>query len=267
VIAPSSSTYVAAQLAVQVTRTISAVTPVYKPVLEYLKAAYESLASQELPAGWTWQWVVQEDGQTGDVAAMLPDDPRISSGAVRRSGESVTRTMCLSRAKGELIKVLDADDILTPGTLAREIAVLSANQHVGWTTCRVLDLLPDGSTQGFEFDPAEGLITRGAVLEHWRAHDYRAPVHPATLCMRRDLVFALGGWMALPGSGDTALLMAANAASDGYFIGTPGLLYRKWPGQLTSQPAHNDPAERKARMNIIDHRATELRRLWDSRGS
>ena len=121
--------------------------------------------------------------------------------------------------------------------------------------CRVLDLLPDGSTEGFDFDPPEGPIERGSVLEHWRSHDYRASVHPVTLCMRTELVLALGGWMALPASGDTALLMAANAISDGYFIATAGLLYRKWPGQQTSQAAHSDPAERQARMSIIDHRA------------
>jgi hypothetical protein len=104
----------------------------------------------------------------------------------RRGGEPVTRTMCLSRASGELIKVLDADDMLTPGVLAREIAVMTANPGIGWTTCRVLDLLPEGSTEGFGFDPPEGPSARGSVLEHWRSHDYRAPVHP---CIRSPCAF------------------------------------------------------------------------------
>ena len=84
---------------------------------------------------------------------MLPDDPRISAGSGRRSGEAVTRTLCLSRATGELIKVLDADDQLMPGALARDIDVLSKHADIGWTTYRVLDLLPDGSTAGFDADP------------------------------------------------------------------------------------------------------------------
>jgi glycosyltransferase involved in cell wall biosynthesis len=54
------------------TRTISVVMAAYKPVADYLKAAYESVASQELPAGWQWQWVVQDDGQTGEVAQCCP---------------------------------------------------------------------------------------------------------------------------------------------------------------------------------------------------
>ncbi len=59
---------------------VSVVTAAYQPVSDYLTAAYESVRAQMLPAGWQWQWVVQEDGQTGDVARMLPNDDRISPG-------------------------------------------------------------------------------------------------------------------------------------------------------------------------------------------
>ncbi len=244
------------------TRVISVVTPVFKPVRQHLHDAYESLLRQVIPSGWKWQWVVQEDGQSGEVAQMLPDDGRISAGSGRHTGEPTTRTLCLSRATGELIKVLDADDQLTPGTLDREIHVLTTHPQIGWTTTRVLDLLPDGSTVDFEDDPAEGLIECGDVLRFWRAHNYRAQVHPATLCIRRDLALALGGWMALPASGDTGLLLAANAISPGWFIAETGLLYRKWPGQMTNQAAHTDEVERSARMAIIDARAQALASLW-----
>lgn len=246
------------------TGIVSVLTPVYQPVAEHLAAAYDSLRHQVMPAGWQWQWVVQEDGQSGDVARMLPGDPRISPGSGRRSGEAATRNLCLARATGELVKVLDADDQLTPGTLARDISVLSAQPEVGWTTSRVLDLLPGGSTAGFDLDPDEGRIGQGQVLRHWRSHGYRAPVHPATLCIRRDLLLAMGGWMALPASGDTGLLLALNAVSPGYFISEAGLLYRKWPGQMTSQTAHTDKAEWSARMAIIESRAEALAALWSA---
>jgi len=248
-----------------VNQVVSVVTAAYQPVPDYLMAAYESLRAQVLPAGWQWQWVVQEDGQTGEVARMLPDDDRISPGTGRRSGEAATRTLCMSRATGELIKVLDSDDQLTPGTLAREIAVLTKHPAIGWTTTRALDLLPDGSTVGFDADPPQGQIEVGQVLAHWRSHNYRAQVHPVTLCMRRELVLALGGWMALPASGDTGLLLAANAISPGYFISEVGLLYRKWPGQMTSQAAHIDKVEWPARMAIIEARAKALTALWYAR--
>lgn len=246
------------------THRVSIVTPAYRPVARYLLEAYESLCNQELPPDWEWQWVIQEDGQTGEVAAMLPDDLRISVGANRRSGEPTARNMCLSRATGELIKVLDSDDQLTRGALKREIDILSQYPEIGWSTSRALDLHEDGSTTGFEHNPPEGPIHPGEVLRHWRSHSFRASVHPASLCVRRDLLVALGGWMALPASGDTGLLLALNTVSNGYFIAEVGLLYRKWPGQMTSQPSHSDPIEWSARMRIIGERADALGALWES---
>ncbi|MBG6100751.1 glycosyltransferase involved in cell wall biosynthesis [Micromonospora vinacea] len=240
------------------TQVVSVITPVHPPSIEYLPGAYESLAKQEMPDGWDWELLVQEDGQTGALVDALPDDPRISLGTGRPGGPGVARTLALSRVSGQLIKVLDADDQLTPGVLARDIAAFTAHPQIGWTTSRVLDLLPDGSTAGWDKDPAGGVIDRGAVLTFWKANDYRASVHPATLCLRRDLVFALGGWMALPASEDTGLLLAANAVMPGYFTGEYGLLYRKWPGQVTSQAAHREPAEYLARMRIIEARANAL---------
>jgi glycosyltransferase involved in cell wall biosynthesis len=246
------------------TQLVSVITPVHAPSIEHLADTYGSLAKQEMPTGWDWQWLVQEDGQSGVLVDALPDDPRISLGTGRPGGPGVARTLALSRVSGQLIKVLDADDQLTPGALARDIAAFEAHPQIGWTTSRVLDLLPDGSTAGWDKDPAGGVVDRGAVLSFWQANDYRASVHPATLCLRRDLVFALGGWMALPASEDTGLLLAASAVSDGYFTREYGLLYRKWPGQVTSQAAHREPAEYQARMSIIEARANALASMLPS---
>ena len=241
---------------------ITIVTPSYRPDREHLLAAYGSILRQEMPAGWAWRWAIQVDGgPAAAVTDILPADPRVSVGGGRRSGECSTRNLALARSGGELIKVLDADDMLTPGTLARDITVLTAEPDVGWATSRVLDLLPDGSTVGFDQDPPAGRLGRGSVLAHWRAHNFRASVHPATLAIRRELVMALGGWMALPGSGDTGLLLAANAITPGWFSAETGLLYRKHPAQMTSQPGHTDPTEHAARMSIIGERADALASL------
>ncbi|MET8627743.1 glycosyltransferase [Kitasatospora sp. NPDC004669] len=239
------------------TQIISVITAVHGPSASYLPDAYKSLVAQQLPEGWDWQWVIQEDGETGDVAPYVPDDIRVSFGQGRHGRAGVARTMALSRAVGEFVKVLDADDMLTAGVLARDLAALR-RPGICWTTSRVLDLLPDGSTVGFDQDPPEGPIARGAVLEHWKAHDFRAQVHPATLCARRDLVLALGGWMALPASEDTGLLMALDATSRGWFSAETGLLYRKWPGQSTASTAHIHEGERSARMAVIEARARVL---------
>ncbi|WP_371791261.1 glycosyltransferase family 2 protein [Streptomyces sp. NBC_01471] len=239
-------------------RRIIIVTAVHAPSAPFLAEAYTSLCAQELPGGWDWHWVIQEDGMSSDVAPQVPADERVTFRQGRAGGPGVARTMALAHADGAYVKVLDADDQLPPGALARDLAALEENPDIGWATSRALDLLPDGSTVGFEGDPANGPIERGAVLAHWKANSYRAQVHPATLFVRRDLLLALGGWMALPASEDTGLLLAMNAVSRGWFSSEVGLRYRKWPGQATSQTAHTDTAERDTRMAVVEARARAL---------
>src|SRR4051812_239659 len=111
---------------------ISIVTPAHAPSVPFLREAYASLVEQEMPSEWDWQWVVQEDGQTGAVADALPDDPRVSIGTGRKAGAATTRNMALSRATGSLVKVLDADDRLTPGALARDITTFAEHDNVTW---------------------------------------------------------------------------------------------------------------------------------------
>ncbi|MFI7272644.1 glycosyltransferase family 2 protein [Streptomyces sp. NPDC049879] len=242
-------------------QVVTVMTAVHAPSAPFLVEAYESLRAQELPAGWEWQWVIQEDGATDLVTQAVPDDPRVSFGQGRPGGPGVARTMGLARAEGAYLKVLDSDDILAPGALARDLAVLTARPDIGWTTSRALDLLPDGTTLGFDQDPDEGPIERGAVFQHWRANDYRPQVIPGSMCARTELVLALGGWMALPASEDTGLLLALNTVCAGWFIREAGLYYRKWPGQVTSQAAHRDTAERAARAAIAEARVNALEGL------
>lgn len=241
---------------------ISIITPTYQHEPEYLLAAFESLKDQELPDGWEWEWVVQQDGK-GETSAILPPDSRIKIQVNRHAGVAITRNLALARTVGVLVKNLDQDDVLTPGSLARDISAFVENPAIQWTTSRALDLLPDGSTAGFDGDPEPGRLEPGMVVEQWRAHNFRLPVHPTTICIRRQLAVALGGWMAIPGSDDTGLLIAASVVDPGYFIGEVGLLYRKWPGQESASAAHADPTERNARMSLISERADALRELLD----
>ncbi|SMQ17464.1 Glycosyl transferase family 2 [Streptomyces sp. Ag82_O1-12] len=246
-------------------RRIVVVTAVHGPHARFLPEAYASLCAQRLPEGWEWHWVVQEDGESEDVGPYVPRDARVTFRQGRAGGPGVARTMALAHGGGAYVKVLDADDQLAPGALARDLAVLEGDPDLGWATSRVLDLLPDGSTVGFPGDPDQGPIERGAVLAHWKANGFLAQVHPASLFVRRELLLALGGWMALPASEDTGLLLALNAVSRGWFSGEVGLLYRKWEGQVTGQAAHVDRAEREVRMAVVEARARALSRLrWST---
>ncbi|MFF8730878.1 glycosyltransferase family 2 protein [Streptomyces sp. NPDC015171] len=247
---------------------VSVVTPVHGDAARFLPDAYASLLAQDLPDGWSWEWCVQEDGGGVRAGSYLPaDDPRIRIGASRAGGPHVARTMAFARSTGGCVKTLDSDDRLAPGALARDVAVLAEHPSVGWTTSRVVDLLEDGSTVSFELsDPPPGPLARGSAFRFWSEH-HRPQVHPATLCVRRSLLALLGGWMALPASGDTGLLLGLDALADGWFIGDTGLLYRKHGGQITAHPDHRTGAEWEARMSLIREHAAALRDWADGRES
>ena len=115
-----------------------------------------------------------------------------------------------------------------------------------------------GPYASFETDHAPGIIDVGAVFDHWMTHDFRVGVHPATLFASFDAVAAVGGWMALPGSEDTALLLSLNATHPGYLVDDVGLIYRKWDKQLTAQPNHRDGALRSLRCEAIRRRVELL---------
>jgi hypothetical protein len=65
---------------------------------------------------------------------------------------------------------------------------------------------------------------------------------------------AAGGWMGVPGSDDTGMLIAVSMAATGWFEPEVGLLYRKWPGQVTAGAEHFEATEWNLRMQLIEER-------------
>lgn len=221
--------------------TISIVTAVFDGGHRYLPDAFRSIASQTLPSGWTWEWIVQEDGRSGRPASMLPADHRVRYATGPRGGAGVARTLALARATGDIVRALDADDLLTDGALARDIRTLTSQPEAGWCVSACLDLLPDGSLLSGPYDPPAGPLDGAWLREQYEAD--RFPVVGTHLAARTDLVRALGGWPALPALEALALALACSAVASGHMIAEPGGLYRKHVGQTTAQPGYAHEAE------------------------
>ncbi|MFM7463983.1 MAG: glycosyltransferase family 2 protein [Cyanobium sp.] len=240
---------------------VSVITPVLPAHSAWLTDTWHSLRHQESAAEhpWEWEWLVQLDGPE-PLHEPLPDDSRIRQRANPVAfGPALSRTLALARARGALVKVLDADDQLTSGQLARELAVFRSHPEVGWLTSAALDLLPDGRCVAPGPEMPEGPIPIGSVAGWWHQNGRRLPVHPASLCVRIELLRALGGWMALPASEDTGLLLALNAVAHGWHLGQPGLLYRMWSSQLTASPLlESRQGHRQDAFTIAEQRADAL---------
>jgi hypothetical protein len=220
---------------------ISVITPVFDGGDAFLLDAYESVRGQNLPAGWTWEWIVQEDGRTGRPGSVLPEDQRVRFATGTRGGAGVARTLGLARARGQLVRALDADDLLTDGALARDIAVLQEAPDVAWCVSAALDLLPDGSLTPGPYDPPAGPLSYRQLREQYEMD--RFPVVGTHLTARTSLIRAVGGWPALPALEALALLLVCAAVAPGVMLADPGGIYRKHQAQTTAQPRYRDEAE------------------------
>lgn len=236
---------------------VSVVTAVREADIGFLSEGMNSLVQQRLPSGWSWEWQIQIDGN-GELPTEITADGRVKVGRNTHGGPAVARNLALARSVGSLVRTLDADDLLLPEALAQDIDILGRLPEIGWTVAPAIDLEPDGTLCSCSHDnPAPGRVPRGGLLQAWRDSGWATlPVVPSTLCIRRSLVVVLGGWMALPTSEDTGLLLAANATSEGWVHARPGNIYRKHHRQLTSTPDHRDPLKARVRHRLIAERAT-----------
>ncbi|MFE7721622.1 glycosyltransferase [Nocardia rhizosphaerihabitans] len=222
---------------------IAVLTAVHAGYARYLPAAWRSLCAQ---THTDWTWFVQVDGPrspeviTALIGCGATDDPRLRlafNGT--REGTAVTRNVALGRIPTALIQNLDADDELEPSALTELSTALTTEPTAGFAVGPARDLLTSGELRPFPLPIAPGLLPRGALLDAWitTPDTYRLPVHPAGVMWRRDLLLAAGGWAALRGMEDTALLMSASALTPGVLINSPTLRYRKHHLQQSIRPS------------------------------
>ncbi|WP_326701871.1 glycosyltransferase (plasmid) [Streptomyces sp. NBC_01754] len=244
----------------------SLVTAVYDGGQTYLREAYESVRRQrtKLPAGWELEWVIQEDGTSGVPAKTLPHDQWITTGMARRGGAGVARTTALSRAHGELVRTLDADDLLTDGAIARDIETMAAHPSIGWCISAGIDLLPDGSTRPGPYDPPNGPLSYQDLLAAYDRDLF--PVLGTHITVRTPLLLALGGWSALPAWETVAIVLRCAAVSTGHMISQPGGFYRKHPQQTTADPTYAEAVGVSGLRTTVRAQAEALRLTgwrWD----
>lgn len=240
---------------------ISVITPFHGERVHYALEAGSSIAAQELPVGWSLEWVVQSDG---------PSDPcvksEIDSFAFAQSywhpfsvGPAAARNIALTHARGEYIHTLDSDDVLLPGALAVAVNAITTDNRIQWVVGQADDLLPNGDRQPHPSLLPTGFVSRGSISPYLDGDD-ELPVQTAGLTARTDVVRALGGWAAHPIAEDTLLFVALSEICDGWFTPEVTWLYRQHTGQITRTSGRGEPswnsriAERQ--------RIAALRNLW-----
>jgi glycosyltransferase involved in cell wall biosynthesis len=207
-------------------RRISIITAAYAPLAQYFTETIDSVLSQQLPSQWELEWLVQEDGadpRLADVVTGLPGVSYSANGA--QAGIAMTRNLALTRATGDLVQVLDHDDILLPGALARLIPRFD-DPSIHWVVGQADDLMPDGTRKPYQSALPFGVIEAGAVNTWAIEHGGNWPIHCAGLLLRTQLVRAFGGWGAVPVDDDVMMFSALSECAAGYNDPAITWLYR-----------------------------------------
>lgn len=228
--------------------TVSVVIPCHN----YARFLTEAVGSALGQAGVRVEVIVVDDASTDDslsVARRLAAaDPRVTVLAhpVNR-GPVETFNDGLARASGEFLVRLDADDLLTPGSLARSVAVARAFPSVGLVYGHPLHFAETRP-------PARERARRWTVWpgRHWlwdRCVDgYNVITSPEVL-MRMSVVAQVGGQRPLAHTHDMEMWLRLAAFSDvAYIGGADQAWHRDHPASLSAREVDDatDSRERTA---------------------
>jgi glycosyltransferase involved in cell wall biosynthesis len=109
---------------------------IFKDAEDFLEEAIESVRAQTLQ---NWELLLVDDGSVDGSTAIALRHVQREAGRISylehpghlNLGMSTTRNLGLSRAGGEFISFLDADDVLVSTALEEQVAVLRAHPRVG----------------------------------------------------------------------------------------------------------------------------------------
>ena len=162
--------------------------PVYnRPA--YVAEAVRSALAQECPGGL--EVVVVDDGSTdgtpGVLAALAAEDDRVRVVTQENAGPAHARNRAVREARGELLALLDSDDVWLPGKLAAQVALLDAHPGAAFAHSDVDEFWEQGSGRWTRRPP----VVSGHVL---RTLLKRNVIHTMTVVLRRAVLDEVGGF-------------------------------------------------------------------------
>jgi len=221
---------------------ISVLTPAYN-ASAFIAETIRSVQQQSLD---DWEHVVVDDGSTDGTAAVVraAGDGRLVLIRQENAGQSAAQNVALARARGRLVVMLDADDMLLPDAFARLSSALDARPDAVLAYGKAWLVDPAGAPidarQVFADRPSdvalENLLERNLIV-----------TGGATM-IRADAMRAVGGFdpdIRMAQDWECWCRLAAHGAV--VFIGGPAVLeYRLQPRSVSRTDALSPDTHRMA---------------------
>lgn len=230
---------------------ISIITPLYPPNHEFIKETALSVLNLENPEEYEIEWLIQVDGMIdknlGNKLKAIEDMFRDSENKevfieshVYNSGAAASRNLAASRARGKYLKMLDADDMLDPKCLVKDLKAIEENEvNFVFTMSKDIVLNDNNEWEYVEFfldDSSgweQGAVSGGFFIKNFIDKTMPFPAAPAFV--ETETFWRVGGYSAIASSEDTNLLIKLASDGNGYFINEQLYIYRKWYKQHTTE--------------------------------
>jgi glycosyltransferase involved in cell wall biosynthesis len=169
-------------------KTVSVIVPVYN-CAEYIRESLYSAIHQTYPSTAV-EIIVVDDGSTDNTLEIIKEischrsNMRVFSQS--NQGPSAARNFGLSQARGDYIQFLDADDIILPLKLEKQIALLEQNPHIIACHCNYVQFSNHNELDNYyiqtKFNSENQLVE---VLTRW-SHSLMIP--PIVMLFRSSLL-------------------------------------------------------------------------------
>jgi len=163
------------------TPLVSIIMPLYNK-RAYVRRAIDSVRNQTHE---NWELIIVDDGSTDGSPAVVPsDDSRIRLFRQTNAGPSAARNNGISKARGEFVSFLDADDYYYPHKLEKEVQYLHEEKRAEWML----------SGPKFRDSKGEVLTPRVTVFDDGLHSLSIAGKHINTMSISKNLLQRLGGF-------------------------------------------------------------------------
>lgn len=224
---------------------VSVVIPTYN-YGTYVGRAIESVLMQDYQPK---QIIVADDESTDNTPEVLTAyKDRVEVLHLPHGGPGAARNAGLHAAQGELIALLDADDIWLEGKLAQQVELMRQTPQAGLCHSLIEPFDEDGVYEPWVPDDDE-LADGDCADKIFRVNS----IATSTVVMRRGAIPQHGFYEDMPTSQDYALWLDVLFASSAVFIRQVLARYRGHRGQVTSNMRKRWPIyQGLARLRVLD---------------